>query len=149
MKTIIGLITMVMLGSTIAHAAGTDWLTDFEKAKKAAKDKGIPIIADFSGSDWCGWCKKLDKEVFTKKEFLDYAKDNVVLLLVDFPRQKKQSAKVKKQNEKLAKQYNVRGFPTVLLLDADGKVLAETGYRRGGAASYVKHLKELIKNSKK
>ena len=136
------LVACLIAGSSAVASDG--WITDFEAAQKAAKDKGVPIVADFSGSDWCGWCIKLDREVFAKEPFKAYAKDNVVLFLADFPSNKKQSDAVKKQNQALAEKYGVRGFPTVLLLDADGKVLAKTGYRAGGAEAYVKHLKELI-----
>ena len=97
------------------------------------------------GSDWCGWCIKLDKEVFSKEEFKKYASENVVLFLADFPSRKKQAPEVKKQNEALSRGYGVKGFPTVLLLSAEGKVLARTGYRKGGAGAYVKHLKGLVK----
>jgi len=124
------------------------WLTDFEAAKKQAAERNVPILADFSGSDWCGWCIKLDKEVFAKKTFQTYAKKNVVLFLADFPSRKEIPAKVKAQNEKLAEQYGVRGFPTVLLLDSKGKVLGRTGYQKGGPAAYVKHVKELLAAAK-
>jgi thioredoxin-related protein len=128
-------------GDAGGHAA---WLDDFEAAKKQAAELNVPILADFSGSDWCGWCIKLDKEVFARKEFQGYAKDNVVLFLADFPSRKQLPAKVTKQNEKLAETYGVRGFPTVLLLDAKGKVLGRTGYQAGGPKAYVKHIKDLL-----
>jgi protein disulfide-isomerase len=131
-------------GESAKPAAESGWLTDFNAAKKAAAERKVPILADFSGSDWCGWCIKLDKEVFSQKAFKDYAKDNLVLFLADFPRKKTLPAEMKKQNEDLAGKYGIEGFPTVLLLDAEGKVLQTTGYRQGGAEAYVKHLKELI-----
>lgn len=124
--------------------ASEGWLTDFEKAKELAAEKDVPILADFSGSDWCGWCIKLDNEVFSKKQFKEFAEKNLVLFLADFPSQKPQSEEVKKQNRTLQKKYGIRGFPTVLVLDENGNEKERTGYRRGGAESYVKHLKELI-----
>jgi len=135
--------------SAISCCAGASegWLTDFEAAKKAAAEKKLPILVDFSGSDWCGWCMKLDKEVFSQKEFKDYAKDNLVLFLADFPRKAKIDEKTAKQNNDLMQKHKVRGFPTVLLMDAEGKVLAQTGYMEGGAAAYVAHLKKLIAES--
>lgn len=128
---------------SVAHEEGL-WITDFEQAKSLAKEKGLPILADFSGSDWCGWCIKLDKEVFQTSEFQDYAKNNLVLLLLDFPSKKKQSPELKKQNRALAQKYGIRGYPTVLLLDHEGDVIAKTGYKNGGGAKYVEHLKELF-----
>lgn len=126
-------------------AGGADWLTDFEAAKKLAAEKNVPILADFSGSDWCGWCMKLDEEVFSQQTFKKFAAGQLVLFLADFPQGKEQTAEVRAQNEKLAKKYGVRGFPTVFLLRADGTVLAKTGYQPGGAAAYVEHLKGLMK----
>ena len=135
------LVCFMSVGSLFASGKG--WLTDFEAAKKEAAKKNLPILVDFSGSDWCGWCIKLDKEVFSKKAFKDYAKDNYVLLMLDFPRKTKISAKLKKQNHELAKKYQVRGFPTVLILDKDGKVLNRGGYMPGGAEAYIKYLKKI------
>ena len=139
------LFAVVLFGIVSIAFAGEGWLTDFEEAKKQAGEKNLPILADFSGSDWCGWCIKLDKEVFSKEEFKAYAKDNLVLFLADFPNRTKLPDDVKAQNEKLSKEYGIRGFPTVLLLDADGKVLERTGYQRGGPEAYVEHIKKLLK----
>lgn len=146
MRNKLGLIlAVVVLAATVSMGAEGGWLTDFEAAKKLAQEKNLPILADFSGSDWCGWCIKLDKEVFSQKVFKDYAKGNVVLFLADFPSKKKQDENLKKQNKKLSAEYKVKGFPTVLVLDAKGKVLAKTGYRRGGAEGYVEHIKGILK----
>lgn len=128
---------------------GAEWLTSMPDARKAAADKKVPILVDFSGSDWCGWCVKLDKEVFSKDEFQKFAKDKLVLLLIDFPKRKALPAEQAKANQELAERYGVQGFPTVLLLDAEGRELARTGYQPGGAAAYVKHLEELLKTSVK
>lgn len=127
---------------------GEEWLTDFETAKKEAAEKKLPILADFSGSDWCGWCINLDKEVFSQEAFKAFAKDNLVLFVADFPQKKEQSAELKKQNKALSATYAIRNaFPTILLLDADGKVLGRTGYQKGGARAYVEHLKALLKQA--
>ena len=150
MKTIITLCVLVAAVAAFitfsdANVEDENWMTDFAKAKEIASKNGRPILVDFSGSDWCGWCIKLEREVFSKKEFKAYAKDNLVLFLADFPRRKQLPAALKKQNEALAQKYRVKGFPTVLLLDAKGKVLATTGYKAGGADAYVRHLKQLLK----
>ena len=128
--------------------ASTDvfkWETDVEVAKKRAKDEHKEILADFTGSDWCGWCIKLKKEVFDEPVFQEYAKKHLVMLELDFPRQKKLPAKEKEQNEKLAKEFNVEGYPTILLMNSRGKETGRTGYQEGGPAKYVEHLKELLK----
>lgn len=140
----LALVVGLLLGGVAASEAGGNWLTDFEEAKKQAKEQGVPILADFTGSDWCGWCIKLKKEVFSQEAFQAYAKDNLVLLELDFPRRKEIPAETRKQNEALMKEFGIRGFPTILLLDAEGKELDRTGYRRGGAEKYVAHLKELL-----
>ena len=137
--------TLALFVASAAIAVGGEWGTDWEAAKAQAKKENKPIFVNFTGSDWCGWCIKLEKEVFSKKAFQDYAKENLVLLEIDFPRKKEQSAELKAQNKKLDKEYGVEGYPTLYLLDADGKKLSgDVGYREGGPEAYVKHLQELI-----
>jgi thioredoxin-related protein len=143
-------IVSVLVASVVgAHAAGDVWLTDFAKAKAQAAERKVPILADFSGSDWCGWCKKLDREVFSQEDFLKFASANYVLFIADFPSQKKLPKDVADQNKMLAEQFHVEGFPTVLVLNAEGKELARTGYQPGGTAKYIEHLKSLVKPAAK
>jgi protein disulfide-isomerase len=113
-----------------AFAAG-DWETDYPKALAKAKAENKRVFLGFSGSDWCRPCIDLRKRVLSSKEFASYAAKNLVLVEIDYPRRKKQSAELKKQNEQLSRQYGIdeKGFPTVVLLDAAGKVIREfTGY---------------------
>jgi len=131
--------------SSAANLQPGEWLTNYQQALKTAQKEDKQIFVNFTGSDWCIWCKRLSKEVLTQKPFIDYAQANYVLLKLDFPQTIKQSAEEKKQNEALAKQYNIQGFPTIVIMDKTGKELARTGYRDGGAESYIKHLKTLIK----
>ena len=119
-------------------------MTDFEAAQVKAKAENKPMLLDFTGSDWCGWCIKLDKEVFGEAAFKDYAAAELVLVELDFPRGKGQSAELKAQNEALAKQYGVRGFPTILVLSPDGELIEKTGYQRGGPEAYVEHIKGIL-----
>ena len=121
------------------------WMTDFQAAQQLAEKENKILLVDFSGSDWCGWCIKLDKEVFSQDAFKKYAEKNLVLVLIDFPRNKWQTPAQKEANNALAKKYGVRGFPTVLLLKPDGSVIVKTGYRRGGARAYVKFLESQLK----
>ena len=132
-----------------ALQAGEGWGDNFEEAKKESASKGRPILVDFTGSDWCGWCIKLKNEVFSKQAFKDFAAENLVLFVADFPSRKKLSEDVKKQNDALQEKYGIRGYPTILLLDKDGKELARTGYQSGGPEAYVTHLKELIAGTEK
>ena len=126
MKKILGL--FIVLGLTATALGADGWMTDLKKAKKLAAKKNLPILINFSGSDWCKWCVKLDEEVFEKEEFKAYAKDNLVLFLADYPQKKKQSRKVRRQNNALREKYGVRGFPTLLLLDPAGNPIAKGGY---------------------
>jgi len=123
------------------------WMDDFAKATSEAAAFKQPVFALFTGSDWCPWCVKLEQEVFQEKAFKSFAEANLILFVADFPNGKKVSDKVKKQNQELKAKYGIRGFPSVLLLDAEGKVLAQTGYQAGGAEAYVKHVKELLEKA--
>lgn len=120
------------------------WERDFDKAKEAAAKQKRSILASFEGTDWCYWCKKLRSEVWVHKPFQDFAERNLVLFLADFPREEKLPEREAKQNADLAREHEIQGFPTVLILDAQGKALARTGYREGGAQKYVEHLEELM-----
>jgi len=122
----------------------TAWMTDFEAAQAKATAENKPLLVDFTGSDWCIWCIRLDEEVFSKQAFQDFAKENLILVEIDFPRKKAQPAELKAQNQALAEKYGVRGFPTILILDAKGEVIQKTGYRRGGPEKYVEHLQAIL-----
>ena len=131
-------------GSLVAEEYSANWLTDFSVVQAKAKEEGKPILMDFTGSDWCGWCIKLKKEVFSKLAFIDYANEHLILMTVDFPNKKQQEESLKGQNNMLLDTYGVKAFPTIILVDAEGKVLGETGYRRGGPEAYIDHLKSLL-----
>lgn len=92
---------------------GLTWYTDMVKAGELSKETNKPVFAFFTGSDWCGWCKKLQKDVFEKPEFVQWAKDNVILVELDFPRAKPQSAELKQQNMSLQQAFQVQGYPTI------------------------------------
>lgn len=130
-----------------ASAAEAKWLTDYDKAVKQAKKEDKMLMLDFTGSDWCGWCIKLDKEVFSKPEFKDWAGKKFVLVKVDFPRTIKLSAKVKKQNEKLQKRHGVQGYPTIVVLDKNEKPMARLGYERGGPDNWISIADQTIEES--
>lgn len=121
------------------------WETDLEVARKRAKDENKKILADFTGSDWCGWCIRLKKEVFDQPEFQEYAKKNLIMLELDYPRQKQLPAELKEQNDKLAKEFKVEGYPTILLMNSRGKEIGRTGYQEGGPEKYIEHLKQVMK----
>ncbi|MBP7205003.1 MAG: thioredoxin family protein [Candidatus Cloacimonetes bacterium] len=133
--------------SELVETAGYEpgaWITDYQLALNYSEALNRPVLINFTGSDWCPWCFKLRDEVFIQPEFDSYAKDNLVLLTIDFPQKKKLPEAETRANEALAKQFGIEGFPTILLVNAEGAILAKTGYQRGGADAYVKHLQELL-----
>jgi len=134
-------VTMIAAGAALADATWTD---DFEAAKATAKAQNRFMLLDFTGSDWCGWCIKLDKEVFSKSEFKKYAAEKLVCVELDYPMKSKPSKKVQKQNEELKNQFAIRGYPTIILLDPNGEKIGQTGYKAGGPEAYVEHLEEII-----
>ena len=119
------------------EAKGSGWTEKYDEAVAASKKSGLPILADFTGSDWCGWCIKLHKEVFDTQEFKDWAAKNVVLLELDFPQKKAQDAALKAKNKELSDKYKVEGFPTIVILDTTGKKLGELGYEEGGPKVWI------------
>jgi protein disulfide-isomerase len=128
-KIVIGIAAAVAL--LTASAADLNWLTDAAKAQAQAKTENKLVLLDFTGSDWCGWCIKLNKEVFSTPEFAEYAKKNLVLVEVDFPRKKALGKAQKEANEALSKKYGIEGFPTLILLDGAGKKVGQLNYSDG------------------
>jgi len=126
-----------------SYEQGT-WTEDWDLALSAAEKLNRPVLVNFTGSDWCSWCIRLASEVFSKDEFNTYAKDNLVLLKLDFPRKLQQSMELKEQDETRMRQFGVEGFPTIVLVDSEGKEINRTGYQPGGAAKYIEHLQALL-----
>ncbi len=129
-------------------AAPGQWTMDLAAAKKVAAEKKLPILLDFSGSDWCGWCKLMEKNVFTKDAWKNYATNNIMMVLIDFPSDKTRvPEKFRERNETLQKTYSVRGFPTFIILDDDGKtVMGRLGAGRDKTpASFIGELKKLFR----
>jgi thioredoxin-related protein len=132
------------VSSTSAQPGGAlNWLTNFETAKAQAQAEKKMLLLDFTGSDWCPPCKMLENQVFLQPEFADYAAKNLVLLQVDFPRIKMQSDEQKAANRKLAEQFGIEGFPTIVVLDPSGKTLGELGYMPGGPKAFIAALEKL------
>lgn len=129
-------------------AADGGWLTSYDAALKEAKKSGKPILVNFTGSDWCHWCIVLDDEVFSKPVFKAWAKQNVVLLQLDYPRRKPQPAAVVKSNRQIAGRYGVTAFPTILFLNQKGDVLGKYGYDSGGPTFWTKNADLILKSGK-
>ncbi len=131
-----------------SKSEATNWETDFKKASTTAKASGKYMLLDFSGSDWCGWCIRLEKEVFSQDAFKDFTEENLVCVLVDFPRAKEQTKELKQQNQALARKYGIKGYPTIIILSPDGESVGKTGYLQGGPWEYTRHLKKIIEDHK-
>lgn len=123
------------------------WYQSYDQALEKSEETGKPILVDFTGSDWCGWCIKLHDEVFSKPEFKKWADENVVLLELDFPRKKEQPAALAEQNQGLSDSFGIRGFPTVLFLNSEGAVLGKYGYDKGGPEVWTKKATKIIASS--
>lgn len=144
MKTI--LITLCAVLTLVGvNAAELEWQTDLPKAQTQAKTEKKLVMLDFTGSDWCGWCIKLNKEVFSQPAFAEYAKKNLVAVEVDFPHKKKLSAAQKQANDALAKKYQIQGYPTIIVLDSDGQKIGQLEYKPGGPKAFIAALEKLKK----
>jgi thioredoxin-related protein len=138
-----------VLHAPVGSAAESGWLDDYHKAQEEAKASHKLLLLNFTGSDWCGWCIRLNQDVFSQSDFKDFASKNLVLLELDFPRPggsraQGQAAELKKQNLDLAHQYNVYGFPTLVVLDGTGqKLWRYDGYLPG--AELIAQLEKLRK----
>jgi thioredoxin-related protein len=126
-------------------SAKTGWVDDFEKGLAQAKAEKKLALVDFTGSDWCVWCQRLDAEIFSKEEFTNYVKDKYVLVEVDFPQAKPLAEAKTKEHNKLSEIYKVEGFPTVLILDPTGKEVGRLGYVKGGPKAFITELEKVTK----
>lgn len=143
MKKII--LTMLVGFALFQLNAAEGWLTDVPKAVAQAKTENKLVLMDFTGSDWCGWCIRLNKDVFSKPEFAAYAKKNLVLVEIDFPAKKQQSPELKKTNQALQKKYGVEGYPTIIVLNGAGQKVGTLGYMPT-AKAFIAELEKLKKS---
>ena len=139
---------LLVLGSFAVQAQELVWQTDVNKAISISNKTKKPMLLFFTGSDWCGWCIRLQKEVFLTDDFKKWAVDNVILVDVDFPKDKsKQSVALQNQNNLLARQYEVRGYPTVWFVEStinesqayDYVRLGQSGYMAGGPSIWTEN----------
>lgn len=133
---------------------GVQWLTDMGKAIQDSKATGKPIMLFFTGSDWCGWCKRLQNEVFFKPEFITWANENVIPVELDFPRAKKLEESLMQQNQSLQQLFGIQGYPTVVFVNASepneqGQInlneMGRSGYLAGGPKAWTDNANTIIK----
>jgi protein disulfide-isomerase len=116
------------------------WMTDYAAALAQAKEQDRKVFLFFTGSDWCGWCMRLNKEILSTPEFARYAQEKLVLVELDFPQKIRQSSALKNQNAALARQYRIQGYPSVIVLGSSGKPVGELGYQEGGPEPFQQAL---------
>ena len=143
----------LVLSAIVAHAQAPKaapakelvWQTDVNKAMQMSIKEKKPMMLFFTGSDWCGWCVRLQKEVFHTPEFASWATKNVVLVELDYPKGKPQSAELKAQNASLQQVFGIQGFPTIYFVTAKVEEnkpasftpLGNTGYVAGGPTAWL------------
>ena len=128
-----------------AHDHNAMWLEDYDTALSLASKIDKPILINFTGSDWCVWCQRLSDEVFSQTEFITYASENLVLLKIDFLMNTPQPEEIRNANIALMEKYAVQGFPTIVFIDSEENVLAQTGYQPDGVKAYIEHIEEILK----
>lgn len=120
------------------------WMTNYEKAKELSIETQRPMVLFFTGTDWCGWCNKLEREVFDTPEFMGMINNKLIFVKLDFPMKSKLDPATTRQNELLQKQFSVRSYPTVIILGPDQQPIGTTGYRSGGGKQYAQHLIKMV-----
>lgn len=138
------LITLFLAGAFVTQAQELKWYTDVKEAITVSNKEKKPLLMFFTGSDWCGWCIRLQNEVLKTAEFKKWATENVVLVELDYPRRTPQAPELKNQNNELQQAFGIQGFPTIYFTSAeskDGKVnfkgLGQTGYVAGGPTAWL------------
>lgn len=126
-----GLVFLLALVPTALSAKSVDWKTNYAEARQEAAEEGKTMVLFFTGSDWCPWCIKINKEILSKPEFADKVADRFVFVEIDKPMKTKLPEAQQKQNQELIQQYKIKAFPTVLIVTDQGKVIAEPRYTGG------------------
>ena len=146
------LITVFFLGIISSQAQELKWHTNVKEAIAIGNKEKKPLLLFFTGSDWCGWCIRLQKEVLKTPEFEKWASENVILVELDYPRRTPQTAEIKQQNNELQQAFSIQGFPTICFANGtnkDGKVnfegLGTTGYVAGGPAAWLEVANGILK----
>ena len=138
-------VSAFVVAPTSTDTDGISWTTDYQAAVQQAADENKEILLFFTGSDWCGWCKRFDKDVLSKQEFIDYANENLVCVVLDDPRYTQIDQDLLAQTHNLARKYGVRGYPSFRLLDAQENLLhSMNGYQQGGPQAFIDQLNRFV-----
>ena len=151
MNKILSILLLLISINLYSQESELEWHTDVSKAINISIENEKPLFFFFTGSDWCGWCIKLQKEVFFKPEFVKWAKNNLTLVELDFPRRKKLDASLQKQNDNLRNMFAVRGYPTGWIVipeivdkNVNFKRLGSQGYVAGGPSAWIKGAEKIL-----
>lgn len=140
----VGVMLAVLWGLGLTLASAAEWKTNYERAQEQAQKENKKVVLFFTGSDWCGWCKKLQEDVLSRSEFEKYADQNLILVELDFPRGRMQSDDIKKQNKALKEKYGISGYPVLVVLDSAGKEIGRVdGYMEGGPSAYIQAIQQM------
>lgn len=147
-KLIRALATFFCLSLTAEQQEGSrfEWVSNYEDAIEQSRATSKPVVLFFTGSDWCGWCHKLEKEVLNTPEFASLAGGEFIFVTLDFPLYKPTDPKVTETNKRLQKKFDVKGFPTLVIIDKNEQQIGTVGYRPGGAKAYAEHLIQMVKD---
>lgn len=129
-------------------SAQIQWQTNYQQALEQAKSSNKPVLLFFTGSDWCTWCHRLEDEVLKTPAFANALGDKMIFVTLDYPKRATADAQLKAQNQALQQKYSIQGYPTVIVIDGNEKVLTRTGYEAGGAENYVNSLKNKVSSIK-
>lgn len=155
MKKLI-LICLLLSGVISVEAQDLKWHTNLEEAVQLSEKSKKPLLLFFTGSDWCGWCIRLQNEVLKTSEFAAWAKDNVILVELDFPRRTAQADALKMQNAQMQQFFAVRGYPTIWFANATSdkatkkisfEQLGKTGYVAGGPSAWLQGANQILKKT--
>ena len=146
MRSTLLTLAFTALAAAPAVASGDDWYADYDEALAVAKEQQKDLLVDFTGSDWCVWCHRLDDEVFGVEGFMEGVQDKYVLVKLDFPNDQaiKDAVPNPERNNELMERWGVRGFPTVLAVDTESRPFAKTGYMQGGPDAWLTDLDEKV-----
>jgi protein disulfide-isomerase len=139
----------LIISSGNLHADELHWTTNYQEAVAQSKKESKPLFLYFTGSDWCSWCKRMDKEILSTPDFIKLVGDKFVFVYIDFPEKKKLSDDIVKQNETLQDKFKIEGYPTIVILDPDQKEIAKLNYREGGGKTYAEYLLKILEEQKK
>ncbi len=148
MKKLTTFLAILLIAGSASALDIYNWDTDLEAAQAVAEAEGMDLFVYFAGSDWCGWCDRFHKEILTTSRFESYLDENFVPVLIDFPRGIEQSEELKAANEVLARRMGVQGFPTIILMDAEGDELGRLGYLPGGPNNYIAEVRTIMRSNR-